>query len=155
MNRYDRTRKRLVPIRRAFTLIEVLLVIVIIGMLATVLVVTIGGTREGAQIDTTKIKVQQIANAIERYAMDVGHYPNEGEGGIDALHTKPNFDNEDTTWHGYAQVKQLTDAWGSKLNYELLDNPQPGQPGFRIWSNGPDQQGNNEDDIIYPENSDA
>ena len=45
---------------KGFTLIEVLLVIVIIGLLAGVLVVTIGGTREGAEIDTTKLLIQKM-----------------------------------------------------------------------------------------------
>ena len=66
--------------RGGFTLIEILLVIVIIGMLAGVLVVTIGGTREGAEVDTTKLMIQKIENKIQTYYMHVGHYPTDGEG---------------------------------------------------------------------------
>lgn len=137
---------------RAFTLIEVLLVILIIGMLAAVLVVTIGGTREGAQIDTTKLMVDKVAGKIEQYNIDVGHYPTESEGGLQALRTKPNFDEEKAAerWRGpYVQSRELTDAWGKTLNYELAEAGHAGTSGvrFRLWSNGPDGQSNTADDI--------
>ena len=75
--------------RRAFTLIEVLLVIVIIGMLATVLVVTIGGQQEGAAIDTTKIKVQKVATKVNEYQLAMGAFPTEADGGLKALVERP------------------------------------------------------------------
>ena len=137
---------------RGFTLIEVLLVILIIGMLAAVLVVTIGGTREGAQVDTTKLMIDKISGKIEQYNLDVGHYPTESEGGLQALRSKPNFSDEKAAerWRGpYVQSRELVDAWGKPLNYE------PGEPGattatgarFKLWSNGPDGQSNTADDI--------
>ena len=137
---------------RGFTLVEVLLVIAIIGILATVLVVTIGGTREGAQVDVTSANIQKIAGKIETYALQVGHYPTEAEGGLDALVTQPNFDEEgmEEKWRGpYAQEKELVDGWGRKLNYEAADAGSEFAPGirFKLWSAGPDGVSNNEDDI--------
>jgi len=137
---------------KGFTLVEVLLVIAIIGILATVLVVTIGGTREGAQIDVTKANIKKIAGKVETYALQVGHYPTEAEGGLDALVTRPNFDEEgmEEKWRGpYAQEKELMDGWQRKLNYEVADAGSEFAPGvrFKLWSNGPDGVSNNEDDL--------
>jgi general secretion pathway protein G len=139
--------QRVAPVRYAtgFTLIEVLLVILIIGMLAGVLVVTIGGTQDGARIDTTKLTIQKLENKVQTYYMHVGHYPTEAEGGLDALQNKPNFEDSKAgeKWRGpYVKAQELNDAWGNKVNYE------PGEGGkFKIWSNGPDQQSSTEDDI--------
>jgi general secretion pathway protein G len=137
---------------RAFTLIEVLLVILIIGMLAGVVVVTISGTSEGARVDTTRLKVQKVGNKVEEYYIHVGHYPTESEGGIEALRTRPSFDDEKTAekWRGpYVKSQELTDAWNNKLNYEPADAGGEVAPGvkFKLWSNGPDGQSNTADDI--------
>ena len=132
-----------------FTLIEVLLVIVIIGLLAGVLVVTIGGTREGAEVDTTKLLIQKIENKVQEYYMHVGTYPTEAEGGLNALVAAPNFDDEKTAekWRGpYVQTRELNDAWGNPLNYEAGE-PGADGPKFKLWSNGPDRQSNSDDDI--------
>lgn len=138
--------------RKAFTLIEVLLVIMIIGMLATVLVVTIGGRREGAQAATTKLSVDKIAGKLEEYNIDVGHYPTESEGGLEALRVKPTFEDEKAgeKWRGpYVKSRELLDAWNNKFNYEPAGAGEEVAPGvgFKLWSNGPDQQSNTSDDI--------
>lgn len=138
--------------RKGFTLIEVLLVIVIIGMLAAVLVVTIGGTQDGARVDTTKLTIQKIESKIQTYYMHVGSYPTEGEGGLEALRTKPSFEDEKTgeKWRGpYVKSQELKDAWGNALNYEPVadGDDAPGGVKFKLWSNGPDQKSNSDDDI--------
>ena len=138
-----KTRKR----NEGFTLVEVLLVLLIIGMLATVLVTTLGGTQQKAQKDTTLMKVQKVENMLKTYNMHVGHYPTESEGGLDALVNKPSFDDETSgeKWAGpYAKPAELNDAWGKKLNYEP---PSEGALEPKVWSNGPDGQSNTADDI--------
>lgn len=133
-----------------FTLIEVLLVIVIIGMLATVLIVTVGGRTDGAKIDTTKLSLQKIQNRVEEINLHVGRYPTEADGGLDALVTKPSDEKLAEKWRGpYAQAAELNDAWGNKFNYEPLEAGTTAGGGvkFKIWSNGPDGQSNTEDDI--------
>lgn len=135
-----------------FTLIEVLLVIVIIGMLAAVVVVTIGGQQEGAAIDTTKLKIQKLESQLAAYNLNIGHYPTEQEGGLEALIKKPTFENDQKgeKWRGpYAADEDLNDAWGNKINYEAVQAGAEVSGGkkFKIWSNGPDQQSNTDDDI--------
>ncbi len=138
--------------RQAFTLIEVLLVILIIGMLAAVLVVTIGGTQEGAKIDTTKLLIQKLDGKLKLYQTHIGHYPTESEGGLKALMVKPNFEDEKAgeKWRGpYAQQQELVDSWGNEIHYEPAEPGQQVAPGvdFKLWSNGKDQQSNTQDDI--------
>lgn len=135
---------------RGFTLIEVLLVIVIIGMLATVLIVTVGGRADGAKIDTTKLSLQKLENRIEEFNLHAGRYPTEADGGLDGLSTKPSDEKVAEKWRGpYAQSAELLDAWGNKFNYEPMDagTAAAGGKKFKLWSNGPDNQSNTEDDI--------
>lgn len=148
---------------RGFTLIEVLLVLLILGMLATLAIFAFSGTRAGAKIDTTKIKIKEIASAIERYNLDIGHYPTQNEGGLQALITEPTFDNQAlaSQWRGpyLKSADALNDAWGNPINYELVtDTSSSGNstngasgttsgPAFHLWSNGPDGQEGTSDDI--------
>ena len=140
---------------RGFTLIEILLVILLLGLLATVLVVTVMPAREGARIDICKTLVKTtIPSALERYNMNIGHYPSEEEGGLKALVEKPQFSNEDDgkNWRGPYLQEVPKDSWNHELHYELntaaagTGGSTPG-PQFKIWSDGPDGQSGTEDDI--------
>ena len=136
--------------RAGFTLIEVLLVIVIIGMLATVLIVTVGGSGDGARIDTTKLSLQKIESKIELYNLHTGRFPNEADGGIAALMTKPSDEKIAEKWRGpYVQTAELKDAWNNDFNYEAVEagTTLTGGKKFKLWSNGPDGQSSTEDDI--------
>ncbi len=138
-------------VRAGFTLIEVLLVIVIIGMLATVLIVTVGGSSDGARIDTTKLSLQKIESKIELYNLHLGRYPSEADGGLKALMTAPAADEKlKDKWRGpYVQESELNDAWNNAFNYEAVESGTAltGGKKFKLWSNGPDGQSNTEDDI--------
>ncbi len=134
-----------------FTLVEVLLVIAIIGILATVLVVTIGGTPDAAKKDTTEIQIKQIAGALEKFAARIGRYPTDSEG-LQALLTAPQFEDESLAekWSGpYLQPEQLKDPWNNDINYEVADagSDFAGGKKYKLTSNGPDGTANSEDDI--------
>lgn len=143
---------------KGFTLIEVLMVIVIIGMLAGALVVWVIPARDKAKIDTTKILIQQVADSLERYNNDIGHYPSEDEGGLAALRTKPTFDNERLTskWAGPYLKKTPRDSWDNELTYEIVDNAA--EEGllvpFKLVSKGPDGEEGTDDDITNAEEED-
>src|SRR5215211_2996120 len=102
--------------RAGFTLIEILLVIVIILLLAGALVIFVLPQQEGAEKNTTKLKLEQVSSALDTYRLNMGHYPKEDEGGLDALMVKPNFENEKMgeRWRGpYLKPGvNLEDAWG-------------------------------------------
>ena len=138
-----------------FTLIEILLVIVIILLLAGALVVFVLPQQKGAERNTTRLMLQQVANALDTYRLNLGHYPNEQEGGLDALLKKPTFENErlGEKWQGpYLKPgTTLDDPWNNKIRYELADSTTQGQNSgalpYKLFSVGPDGQPDTEDDV--------
>ena len=141
--------------RSGFTLIEILLVIVIILLLAGALVVFVLPQQEGAEKNTTRLLLNGVGTALDTYRLNIGHYPNEQEGGLDALLKKPNFENErlGEKWQGpYLKPgTKLDDPWGHKLRYEIADRTQgeekKGGLPYNLSSVGPDGQPDTDDDI--------
>jgi general secretion pathway protein G len=143
-----------------FTLIEILLVIVIILLLAGALVVFLIPQQKGAEKNTTKIMLDNVGQALMTYRLNVGHYPTEQEGGLDALIKKPQFENEKLgeKWAGpYLKPgTTLDDPWGNKIRYEMTDTTtasadgeQKGALPYKLFSVGPDNQPDTDDDIKY------
>lgn len=137
-----------------FTLIEILLVIVIILLLAGALVVFVLPQQEGAEKNTTKLLISQVSSALDTYRLNLGHYPTEQEGGLDALTKKPTFENErmGEKWQGpYLKPgTRLDDPWGHKLRYEVVDRTaEAGKTvlPYKLYSVGPDGQQDTDDDI--------
>jgi len=147
-----------------FTLIEILLVIVIILMLAGALVVFVLPQQKGAEKNTTRLMLQQVGSALDTYRLNLGHYPNEQEGGLEALLKKPSFENErlGEKWQGpYLKPgTTLDDPWNNKIRYELADRAVEGEKTgglpYKLFSVGPDGQPDTEDDIkLAAESTDA
>ncbi|MBM3821546.1 MAG: type II secretion system protein GspG [Verrucomicrobia bacterium] len=141
---------------RGFTLIEILLVIVIILLLAGALVVFVLPQQEGAEKNTTKLMLSQISSALDTYRLNLGHYPTEQEGGLDALTKKPTFENErmGEKWQGpYLKPgTALDDPWGHKLRYEVVDRTADAGKTtlpYKLYSVGPDGQQDTEDDVKF------
>jgi general secretion pathway protein G len=154
--------KQVVNSKRAagFTLIEILLVIVIILLLAGALVVFVVPQQKGAEKNTTKVMLDNVAAGLDLYRLNIGHYPTEQEGGLDALLKKPQFENEKLgeKWNGpYLKPgTQLADPWGNSLKYELADatanadDPNKGTAlPYKLYSVGPDGQPDTDDDIKH------
>jgi len=143
-NKSDRRNTRSVF---GFTLIEVMLVVVIIGMLATVLFVTMGGQDETAKATLTLAKIKRVMSALEQYKMQIGSYPEgEGEEALNALVEKPDFGDEklDKKWgpRPYTDRQQLSDLWDTPLLYRL-DEQEVGDATVqiaRVWSAGPNKE---------------
>ena len=135
---------------RAFTLIEVLLVILILGMLAAFVAPKIIGQQDKAKEDLAKAAVSSngpIAGMLDLYKLHVGTYPTTDEG-MQALWERPDSIEEDSNiWRG-PYVKDpdtLKDSWGNEYEYK-----SPGDvntDGYDLWSNGPDGQEGTEDDL--------
>lgn len=130
--------------RRAFTLLEVLMVIVILGILAAVLVPQFMGTQRRAEIDLTQTKIKALATSLETFRMHCGRYPTTDEG-LAALVTAPNDDALEGRWAG-PYIKELPkDAWNRDLQYE-----SPGrynETSYDLSSAGPNGQFGDDDDI--------
>jgi general secretion pathway protein G len=145
-----------------FTLIEILLVIVIILLLAGALVIFVLPQQEGAEKNTTKLLLSQVGSALDTYRLQMGHYPKEEEGGLDALLVKPNMDNERMAerWKGpYLKPgTKLEDPWGHKLRYEIVDRSGTDNKAalpYKLSSVGPDGQPDTDDDIRVSTESDT
>ena len=152
---------RISPFRRTrssrggFTLIEILLVIFIILMLAGALVVFVLPQQEGAEINTTRLLLNNVSTALDTYKLNVGHYPTEEEGNLNALIKKPTFENErlGERWRGpYLKPgTRLEDAWGNQVRYETIDrslSEDSSGPPYKLFSAGPDGQTDTDDDIL-------
>ena len=146
-----------------FTLIEILLVIVIILLLAGALVVFVIPQHKGAEKNTTALLLKNVASALDTYRLNLGHYPTEQEGGLDALLKKPSFENErmGEKWTGpYLKPGTvLDDPWNNKIRYELADTSAPdtekaGALPYKLFSVGPDGQPDTADDVkLFTEDS--
>ena len=131
-----RTRSAL---RAAFTLIELLLVLVILAVLAAVVVPKLTGRVEDAKIKAAKSEVSSIKSALNNFEVDNSRFPTTEEG-LQALVQKPaNLDN----WKGYLD-KMPADPWGHPYIFRV-----PGTNGrdFDLISAGPDGQEGTPDDI--------
>jgi len=145
----SRTLKKRTGIRAGFTLIEILLVILILAMLAGVAIMTFSGTQEGAKIDTTKLKINEIEKALDTYNMHVGHYPTEEEGNLEALIKKPSDEKVAKKWRGPYIKQEPKDAWDKVFHYKREDSESSEDLNlkYKLWSEGPDEQNETDDDI--------
>lgn len=131
-----------------FTLIEVMVVIVILGVLAALIVPNVMGRSEKAKIDTTQIALKGVAGALDQYKLDNGHFPTMQEGGLDAL---VNQSATAKNWMpgGYVKGGYPKDSWKNDIQYVI-----PGADGraFDLYSFGADgKEGGegNDADIYY------
>ena len=118
---------------RGFTLLELLVVMVIIGLLAGFV-----GPKYFAQIGKSEVKmaraqIDALEKALDQYRLDTGHYPN-AEQGLAALMARPNNEQK---WAGpYLKKEVPPDPWGRPFVYKI-----PGEHGeFDLISLGKDGQ---------------
>lgn len=133
--------------RKAFTMIEIIAVLVIVGLLATVATTSFMGKIEKAKADTTKANLKQLHSAVLSFKMDTGRYPEEDEGLI-VLVEEP-IESEGWDSEGYLTSSDLPqDGWNNDFIYQLY--PESGKP-FVIISYGADgeEEGEGLDADLY------
>lgn len=114
--------------QQGFTLMELLIVMAIIGLLATLIAPGIIKKFGGAQYDAAKARVGVIETAIGTYRLDVGKYPRSLEELVN--------NSGDAKWKGpYLKESQLTDPWGKKYQFK---RPGGGGRDFDLMSYGAD-----------------
>ena len=97
-----------------FTLIEVMVVVVILGILAAVIVPKIMSRPEQARIVKAKQDVSAIQSALDLYKLDNGSYPTTDQG-LAALVTKPTSDPIPRNWKSDGYLQKLpVDPWGQR-----------------------------------------
>lgn len=118
-----------------FTLIELILVTVIIGILAGMAVMTFGGRVQETQIKAARGDIVSFSTAIDLYALDHNDvYP----AALDALTAAVNGDRN------YMKVVP-NDPWGNPYNYKPATSAKLAD--YQVWSSGPDGIPGNEDDV--------
>lgn len=107
------------PNNRGFTLIEIMVVIVILGILAGLLVPRIIGRPEEAKQLKAKIQIEGLETALRLYKLDTGSYP-DTEQGLQALVEKPETGKTAGKWRkgGYLEKSKVPlDPWGNEFVY--------------------------------------
>ena len=131
-----------------FTLIEVMVVIVILGVLAALVVPNVMGRADKAKVDTTVFFLMFFVGALDQYKMDNNHYPTAQEGGLDALIHQPATVK---SWvpGGYIKGGYPKDSWDNDIQYV---NPGSEGRAYDLYSFGADGKTGGEDsnaDIFY------
>ena len=119
---------------RGFTLLEILVVLVILGLMASLVGPQVFKHLSSSKTKAAQLQIQELSGALDLYRLELGSYPTT-EQGLDALLTKPrNMDN----WNGPYLKKNVIrkDPWGNDYQYR-----SPGQHGdFDLWSLGADNR---------------
>jgi general secretion pathway protein G len=145
MNRIRRRTARVGARAQAgFTLMEILLVVVIIGMLVGVVVVKIAPQTEKARRVATQNQIDAYKTALGIYELDCGFFPST-EQGLNALLTKPGSAPVPVNWKGPYLDLLRPDPWGHSYVYQYPGQRLPN--GFDLFSPGPNGVPGDEDDI--------
>lgn len=117
--------------QRGFTLLELLVVMVIIGLLAGYVGPKYFSQIGKSEIKATRAQIDALEKALDQYRLDVGRYPST-EQGLASLMTRPTGENR---WQGpYLKKEVPNDPWGMAYQYR-----QPGEHGdFDLYSFGKD-----------------
>lgn len=129
--------------QRGFTLLEIMVVIVILGILASLVVPNLMGNKEKADRQKAVSDITALENALDMYKLDNSIYPNT-EQGLEALVSKPTSQPEPRNYRDDGYIKRLPqDPWSN--DYQLVS---PGEHGkIDIFSMGLDGEAGTDDDI--------
>jgi general secretion pathway protein G len=116
---------------RGFTLVELLVVMVILGLLAALVVPSYLGRERKARAQAAKTQIELLGTALDTFRLDVGRYPT-GQEGLAALRVAP---GGLPRWDGpYLKKEVPLDPWGRPYGYE-----SPGQHGdYDLYTYGAD-----------------
>ena len=132
--------------QRGFTLIELMLVVIILGILVAAVVPRLVGRSEQARRETAKSDIRgSLALTLDLYELDNGVYPNTAQG-LDALVHKPSTPPAPTNWNGpYLKKKLPLDPWGHPY---VFVSPGTHNNDYDLYSYGTDGVEGGGDDIV-------
>lgn len=119
---------------RGFTLVELMVVIVIIGLLATVVMINVMPSQDRAMAEKTRADISVLEQALETYRLDNLAYPSTGQG-LEALLQAPAGLARPERYRRGGYIRRLPDdPWGNPYQYRA-----PGRQGaFEVYSFGAD-----------------
>jgi general secretion pathway protein G len=118
---------------RGFTLLELLVVILIIGLLVGIVAPRLMGQVSKSEVTAARAQLDALDKALNAFRLDVGHFPTSSQG-LRALNVAP---SDESRWRGpYLQNEVPPDPWGSPYQYRM-----PGTQGrdFDLFSFGRDR----------------
>jgi len=129
-------RQRNLKNQRGFSLMELLIVMVILGLIASLVGPKLFGKLGKAQQKTAKTQIEMLMSAMDAFRLDVGRYPTQQEG-LSALAANPGSGAGLDKWDGpYLKKAVPNDPWGNPYLYR-----NPGEHGeVDIYSYGQDKQ---------------
>jgi len=128
--------------QRAFTLIELLLVLVILGILAAIVVPKFSGRTEQARMTAAQSQIATFGPALDAFEVDNGYYP-KGKSGLNDLVQQP---RDAQGWRGpYLKSDIPLDPWGHPYVYEYPGKHNPAS--YDLMSLGPDGRAGTDDDV--------
>ncbi|MDX1340856.1 MAG: type II secretion system major pseudopilin GspG [Reinekea sp.] len=99
-----------------FTLIELMVVLVILGIIMGLVVPNVIGRGDEARVTAAETDIQTIGQALEMYRLHNSHYPSTDQG-LEALVSKPGGSPEPKNWRGPYLPKTPKDPWGNPYGY--------------------------------------
>ncbi|MCY1276954.1 Type II secretion system protein G [compost metagenome] len=136
----ERTRIRCMRPHFGFTLLELLVVIVIIGLLAGIVAPNLFKQLGTSEVTTARAQMDALAKALDQYRLETGHYP-QTQQGLDALMRAPAGESR---WRGpYLRKEVPLDPWGAAYIYE---SPGQNREDFSLRSLGKDGAAGGEGD---------
>lgn len=134
--------------QRGFTLIEIMVVVIILGLLAGLVLPRILGQEEKAKLEAAKVQIRSLEDALDAFKLDNGFYPSTDQG-LDALIKKPESGRIPTNWRdgGYLKPARIPkDPWGKDFvyispgnegrEYDIVSygaNGEPGEGNIESW----------------------
>jgi general secretion pathway protein G len=127
----------------AFTLVELLLVLVILGTLAAIVVPKFAGRTEQARVTAAHTQIANFGVVLDAFEVDNGYYP-KGKDGLQDLIERP---RDAQNWRGpYLKGNEIpNDPWGNPYIYECPGKHM--EDGYDVMSMGPDGRVGGGDDI--------
>ncbi|MAV55260.1 MAG: hypothetical protein CMJ28_04815 [Phycisphaerae bacterium] len=134
--------------RRAFSLIELLIAIAILVAIGALVAQSLSGTKAEADLDLTKADLSTFGRSLERFEIHMNRVPSEEEG-VAALWSSSALEDEDDAenWRGPYVTKPIPeDRWGTEWRYAAPSELVEGML-YDIVSAGPDREFDTEDDL--------
>jgi general secretion pathway protein G len=131
--------------QQGFTLLEIMVVVVIMGMLSAIVATNVMGSKEQASIEKASMDIKALDNALDMYKLDNNRFPTT-EQGLDALVNKPTSSPEPKSYRKDGYIKDLPqDPWGN--DYMYINPGTHNSSRYDLYSLGPDGEDGTDDDI--------